>query len=112
MMPGFWQIILVIVLVVLLFGRGKISELMGDVAKGIKSFKKGLQDDTEDSADPKVINEKAEKPAEKTDSKVSYQGVAQPAPTAGAAPEGQPAQKPAEGEVIPPASQAPDRAAS
>ncbi|MEM8785450.1 MAG: twin-arginine translocase TatA/TatE family subunit [Pseudomonadota bacterium] len=40
MMPSFWQIILVLVLVVLLFGRGKISELMGDVAKGIKSFKK------------------------------------------------------------------------
>ena len=38
---GFWQIAIVVALVVLLFGRGKISELMGDVAKGIKSFKKG-----------------------------------------------------------------------
>jgi sec-independent protein translocase protein TatA len=34
----------VVVLVVLLFGRGKISDLMGDVAKGIKSFKKGMSD--------------------------------------------------------------------
>ena len=41
---GFWQIAIVVVLVVLLFGRGKISDLMGDVAKGIKSFKKGMSD--------------------------------------------------------------------
>ena len=37
----------------LLFGRGKISELMGDVAKGVKSFKKGLADD--DEPEPKPI---------------------------------------------------------
>ena len=42
---SFWQIAIVVVLVVLLFGRGKISSLMCDVAKGIKSFKKGLSDD-------------------------------------------------------------------
>ena len=49
---SFWQIAIVVVLVVLLFGRGKISSLMGDVAKGIKSFKKGMAtDDTEDVAD-------------------------------------------------------------
>ena len=41
---GIWQIAIVVVLVVLLFGRGKISSLMGDVAKGIKSFKKGMSD--------------------------------------------------------------------
>ena len=44
---SFWQIIIVVALLVLLFGRGKISELMGDVAKGVKSFKKGLSDDDE-----------------------------------------------------------------
>ena len=44
---GFWQIAIVVVLVVLLFGRGKISSLMGDVAKGIKSFKKGMKDPTD-----------------------------------------------------------------
>ena len=43
---GFWQIAIVVILVVLLFGRGKISSLMGDVAKGIKSFKKGMSDDS------------------------------------------------------------------
>ena len=45
MQIGIWQIAIVVALVVLLFGRGKISELMGVVAKGIKSFKKGLTDD-------------------------------------------------------------------
>ena len=54
---GFWQIAIVVILVVLLFGRGKISSLMGDVAKGIKSFKKGMATDvTEDDA-PKNISE-------------------------------------------------------
>jgi sec-independent protein translocase protein TatA len=43
---SFWQIAIVVVIVVLLFGRGKISSLMGDVAKGIKSFKKGMSDDS------------------------------------------------------------------
>ena len=42
---GIWQIAIVVILVVLLFGRGKISSLMGDVAKGIKSFKKGMSED-------------------------------------------------------------------
>ena len=42
---SFWQIAIVVVLIVLLFGRGKISDLMGDVAKGITSFKKGLKED-------------------------------------------------------------------
>jgi len=48
---GFWQIAVVVVLVVLLFGRGKISSLMGDVAKGIKSFKKGMKDPIQDQSD-------------------------------------------------------------
>jgi len=50
MAPSIWQILIVAVLVVLLFGRGKISSLMGDVAKGIKSFKKGMADDEEEPA--------------------------------------------------------------
>ena len=48
---GFWQIAIVVILVVLLFGRGKISSLMGDVAKGIKSFKKGMKDPVQDQSD-------------------------------------------------------------
>ena len=54
---GFWQIAIVVVLVVLLFGRGKISSLMGDVAKGIKSFKKGMSTDSTEDSDPKNISE-------------------------------------------------------
>tara|TARA_B110000971_G_C19606794_1_gene318549 strand:+ start:344 stop:550 length:207 start_codon:yes stop_codon:yes gene_type:complete len=55
---GFGQIAIVVVLVVLLFGRGKISSLMGDVAKGIKSFKKGMATDIPDeNEDPKNISE-------------------------------------------------------
>ncbi|SFL02648.1 twin-arginine translocase TatA/TatE family subunit [Methylorubrum salsuginis] len=40
-----WHWVIVAVVVMLLFGRGKVSELMGDVAKGIKAFKKGMADD-------------------------------------------------------------------
>ena len=47
MAPSIWQILIVVVLIVLLFGRGKISGVMGDVAKGIKSFKKGMAEDEE-----------------------------------------------------------------
>ena len=56
---GIWQIVIVAVVVVLLFGRGKISELMGDVAKGINSFKKGLNDTEEE------VTEKIEEGKEK-----------------------------------------------
>ena len=61
---GFWQIAIVVILVVLLFGRGKISSLMGDVAKGIKSFKKGMASDVnedissnESNSEPKNVSE-------------------------------------------------------
>ena len=54
---SFWQIAIVVVLVVLLFGRGKISSLMGDVAKGIKSFKKGMASDVTDESEPKNISD-------------------------------------------------------
>ena len=49
-----WHILIIAVIALLLFGgRGKISDLMGDVAKGINSFKKGLNDPDKD---PRVIN--------------------------------------------------------
>ena len=57
---GFWQIAIVVILVVLLFGRGKISSLMGDVAKGIKSFKKGMASDVTEDNQPKNISENQE----------------------------------------------------
>ena len=57
---GFWQIAIVVVLVVLLFGRGKISSLMGDVAKGIKSFKKGMKDPVQDQSDTTQSQERSD----------------------------------------------------
>ena len=54
---GIWQIAIVVILVVLLFGRGKISSFMGDVAKGIKSFKKGMASDVTDDTEPKNISD-------------------------------------------------------
>ena len=54
---SFWQIAIVVVIVVLLFGRGKISSLMGDVAKGIKSFKKGMASDVTDDNEPKNLSD-------------------------------------------------------
>jgi sec-independent protein translocase protein TatA len=45
-----WHWVIVLVVVLLLFGSGKISGIMGDVAKGIKSFKKGMKEDDDDSS--------------------------------------------------------------
>ena len=56
-----WHWLIVLVVVLLLFGRGKIPELMGDVAKGIKSFKKGMADEDVASADKaKTVDHKAD----------------------------------------------------
>ena len=43
---GWTGIIIIAILIVILFGKGKISSIMGDLAKGIKSFKKGLSDES------------------------------------------------------------------
>jgi sec-independent protein translocase protein TatA len=43
--PGIWGILVVAVVVILLFGRGKISGMMGEVASGIKAFQRGMKDD-------------------------------------------------------------------
>ncbi len=54
---SFWQILIVAAVVVVLFGRGKISSIMGDVAQGIKSFKKGMKDEDEvASANREALN--------------------------------------------------------
>ncbi len=66
------HLLLLLVVVVLLFGRNKISDLMGDVARGIKSFKKGLaEDDAPPAADPKVIDSAARESVERDRSKAS-----------------------------------------
>ena len=52
-LPGFWSMLLLVGAAVLLFGGGgKISSIMGDFAKGIKAFKKGMADDDETAAKP------------------------------------------------------------
>jgi sec-independent protein translocase protein TatA len=57
-----WHWLIVLAVVLLLFGRGKIPELMGDVAKGIKNFKSGMSDD-EDTADTsKTIDNQTSQP--------------------------------------------------
>lgn len=66
-----WHWIVVIGVVLLLFGRGKISDLMGDVAQGIKAFKKGMQDDDKvavDKTEPvKTIDHSASPQAARSD---------------------------------------------
>jgi len=62
---SFWQIAIVVVLVVLLFGRGKISSLMGDLAKGIKSFKKGMSSDDSNQTKIQPSEEKIQSSEEK-----------------------------------------------
>ena len=60
MTPGPLQIALIIVLVLLLFGAGKLPRIMEDLAKGIKSFKKGMQDDAPSSKAEKLESGKEE----------------------------------------------------
>ena len=60
-----WHWIIVLVIVVLLFGRGKIPELMGDVAKGIKNFKSGMAEDEAD-ASKTVEHDENEKKSDKS----------------------------------------------
>ena len=65
-----WHWIVVIAVVLLLFGRGKISDLMGDVAQGIKAFKKGMSDDekTAEKSEPiKSIDNAHAAPAPRSD---------------------------------------------
>jgi sec-independent protein translocase protein TatA len=52
---SFWQVALVAILFLLLFGRGKIPQLMGDLAEGIKSFKKGVSDIHNDEEPAKKV---------------------------------------------------------
>ena len=60
-----WHWLIVLVVVLLLFGRGKIPELMGDVAKGIKNFRKGMGDE-DDGDKAKTVEHKADEKTEKS----------------------------------------------
>jgi sec-independent protein translocase protein TatA len=69
-----WHWIIVLVIVLLVFGRGKIPELMGDVAKGIKSFKKGMSEDDDDDESPasKTVEHKADEAVKTSTKKASH----------------------------------------
>ncbi|CDX39935.1 twin-arginine translocase TatA/TatE family subunit [Mesorhizobium sp. M1C.F.Ca.ET.193.01.1.1] len=64
-----WHWMIVLVIVLLVFGRGKIPELMGDMAKGIKSFKKGMADD--DADDKRTVEHRADETVSPGKEKVS-----------------------------------------
>ena len=58
---GIWQILIVALVVLVLFGRGRISEMMGDFGKGVKSFKQGISD--EDTAPAEKPSARIEGPS-------------------------------------------------
>lgn len=66
MQPSIWQILIVAALVLILFGRGRISEMMGDVGKGIRSFKQGITEEEANAAKPtaQIDSKNADTPAE------------------------------------------------
>ena len=72
---GIWQILIVAVVVLILFGRGRISEMMGDFGKGISSFKKGMTEDVSEDAAPKPqIEAAAQDPAPTSEAKSTDTG--------------------------------------
>ena len=66
-----WHWLIVLVIVLLVFGRGKIPELMGDMAKGIKSFKKGMAEDPAETDDPKTVEHRSDETIKSAPEKAS-----------------------------------------
>ncbi len=64
-----WHWIIVLVIVMVLFGAGRIPRVMGDLAKGIKSFKAGMKDEAEGGA-------AAEEPAKRVETGATIEGKA------------------------------------
>jgi sec-independent protein translocase protein TatA len=81
-MGGFsiWHWLIVGIVILLLFGKGRFSDMMGDVAKGLKSFKKGISEDDEQAAGQRRIGE------ERVIEQPPASGPAAPAPAAEASP--------------------------
>ena len=70
MSVGPWQLIIVAIVILVLFGRGRISEMMGDFGKGIKSFKQGMADEAKPQAPaPRIENQPAESSPESPSAK-------------------------------------------
>ncbi|WP_108786897.1 twin-arginine translocase TatA/TatE family subunit [Erythrobacter sp. Alg231-14] len=68
---GIWQILIVALVVLVLFGRGRISEMMGDFGKGISSFKKGMTEEEGAESKPKAQIESPAKDATASETKAS-----------------------------------------
>ena len=73
---GVWQIVLILVIVLILFGAGKLPRVMGDIAKGVKSFKAGLKEEPEEKAAKEVPH------AQASTAEASAEPKPQPAPAA------------------------------
>jgi sec-independent protein translocase protein TatA len=69
-MPGPWELLIVLAIVLVIFGAGKLPRVMGDLAKGVKTFKAGLNDGAE------IKLERSEEPAAKPSTKPRLSGVA------------------------------------
>lgn len=54
---GVWQVILILVIVLIIFGAGKLPKVMGDVAKGVKNFREGMKDDGSTPSEPPQIDQ-------------------------------------------------------
>ncbi len=65
---GIWQVVLILLIVLILFGAGKLPKVMGDVAKGVKNFKSGLKDEDEKDGE-KVLTSDATPETDKTNLK-------------------------------------------
>ncbi len=79
---GIWQILIVALVVLVLFGRGRISEMMGDFGKGISSFKKGMSEEEASSAAP-TAKARIEPPAGETGEPVEAKAAETSAETPG-----------------------------
>jgi sec-independent protein translocase protein TatA len=76
-----WKLVLVALVVLVLFGRGKVADFMGEFGKGIKSFKQGMNDESDRPAPPPPAQLTAQPPA--------ANAPAQPLPAAEPVPEQQ-----------------------
>ncbi|MGF1474161.1 MAG: twin-arginine translocase TatA/TatE family subunit [Geminicoccaceae bacterium] len=63
---GVWQVILILLIVLILFGAGKLPKVMGDVAKGVKNFKQGMKEDDEPAKADKSIAHDDQTPVAET----------------------------------------------
>jgi sec-independent protein translocase protein TatA len=69
-----WHWVIVLLIVLVLFGRGRVAEIMGDFGKGIKSFKQGMNEkETEEKTPPAQIAAPAESPAKDSETSKSDQ---------------------------------------